>query len=144
MTAEELGALIDDMNKDTQAGRLKWRLEVATSEYLPPEKKPVVGADGKQWTVDECYVAYSCTFRKQDFIMITYENIEKSENAIRTTNMVYLPPIAMRVFRLDELSPYAVQTTGALMDKLHRLWNTLLRRSGENPEQVEIDAREIQ
>ena len=101
MTAENLCVTLEDMIKETSQEKLKWQVEFATSEYQKEEEKPVVEADGKTWMVDECYTAYSCNFRGADFCMITYENIEKSGEQTRTINLVFLPPVAMRLFALD-------------------------------------------
>lgn len=144
MTAENLSILLEDMRKETERKSLKWRLEVATSEYRSPKTKPTVEADGKTWTVDECFVSYNCTFRGNEFSMITYENIETAGNDVRTTNLVFLPPLAMRIFRLDELAPYAVETTESLTAHVHALWNTLLTRYKENSGGVAMDVREIE
>lgn len=144
MTAENLSVLLEDMRKDTEKNKLKWRLEVATSEYRNPADKPTVEADGETWMVDECFVAYSCTFRGNDFSMITYENIETAGAAVRTTNLVFLPPIAMRIFRLDELAPYAVETSALLAEQVHALWNTLLEQYRKDSGSVVMDVREIE
>ena len=144
MTAENLNVLLGDMQKETEKGKLKWRLEVATSEYRNPAEKPTVEADGETWMVDECYVAYSCVFRGNEFSMITYENIETAGEKTRSTNLVFLPPIAMRMFRLDELAPYAVETSAVLANRIHHLWETLLKMYEENRESVGMLVREIE
>lgn len=144
MTPENLSVMLEDMRKETEKKSLKWRLEVATSEYRDPQDKPTVEADGRTWIVDECFVAYSCTFRGNEFSMITYENIETAGSDVRTTNLVFLPPIAMRIFRLDELAPYAVETSEALAGHIHALWNTLLEKYKENSGSVAMDVREIE
>lgn len=144
MTADNLCVMIEDMLKETMNRKIKWRLEVATSEYLEQEKKPVVEADGKTWTVDECYVAYYCEFRGKEFSMITYENMEASGEEIRTTNLVFLPPIALRIFHLDELAPYALDTTAPLIQKIHRLWKMLLKMYQEDATSVVFDVREFE
>ena len=143
MTAENLCVNLEDMIKETTQKKLTWHVEFATSEYQKEEEKPVVEADGKTWTVDECYTAYSCNFRGADFCMITYENIEKSGEQTRTINLVFLPPVAMRLFALDELAPYAVETSAVLVDKIHRLFDLLLSLKREGSDQVILDAREI-
>ena len=138
MTAENLCVMLTDMLKETKQGHLKWRLETATSEYRDENEKPTVEADGKIWTVDECYVAYSCEFRSNEFSMITYENIEKSGEAVRSINMVFLPPLGVRI-----LSPYAVEASAALIDKVHALWDTLLGMYRDGSKNIAITAREI-
>lgn len=144
MKAESLIVLLGDMQKETEKGKVKWRLEVATSEYRERDKKPTVEADGATWVVDECFVAYSCEFRGNEFSMITYENIETAEAKVRSTNLVFMPPVAMRIFRLDELAPYAVETSAVLADRVHRLWETLLNQHKQKPESVVMNVREIE
>lgn len=143
MTADNLCVILEDMIKGTPNRKIKWRVEVATSEYQNQEDKPVVEADGTTWTVDECYVAYYCEFRGKEFSMITYENMECSGETVRTTNLIFLPPIAMRMFRLDELAPYALETTAPLVEKVHRLWTLLLKMYHADASSVAIDVREI-
>ncbi len=143
MTAENLCVLLNDMQKETEKQKIKWRLEMATSEYIEASKKPVIEADGKTWSVDECFTSYSCEFRGSDFCMISYENIERSGDEERTTNLVFIPPIAMRIFKLDELAPYALETSALLADKVHRLWETLLEFYREKKSCVDLDVREI-
>jgi hypothetical protein len=144
MTADNLCVIIEDMLKDTKSRKLKWRLEVATSEYQDKDKKPVVEADGKTWIVDECYVAYYCEFRGKEFSMITYENMESFGETVRTTNLIFLPPIAMRMFHLDELAPYALDATAPLIQKVHRLWEEILKMYQKDATSVGMDVREIE
>lgn len=143
MTAENLCVLLEDMKKETEKKKVKWRLEIATSEYQDKSSKPTVEADGRTWNVDECFVAYSCEFRGEDFCMISYENMEKCEDEVRSTNLVFLPPIAMRVFQLNELAPYALETSAVLADKVHQLWEMLLQYYREEQNFVTVDIREI-
>jgi hypothetical protein len=144
MTAEALNVMLTDMQKETEKGKLKWRLEVATSEYRDPAEKPTVEADGEIWTVDECYTAYNCEFRGEEFSMITYENIETAGEKTRSTNLVFLPPLAMRIFRLDELAPYAVETSAVLADRIHHLWETLLDMYSKDKNSVGMEVREME
>lgn len=144
MTPENLCVLLEDMRKETEAGKLKWNLEVATSEYRDASAKPTVEADGAVWTVDECYVSYACEFRGNEFSMVTYENIEIAGEKVRSTNMVYLPPIALRIFRLDELAPYAIETSAVLVDKVHRLWEVLLKQYSQKQNNVVMNVHEIE
>lgn len=144
MTADNLCVMLEDMLKETAAKKIKWRIEMATSEYRKQESKPVVKADEKDWTVDECYVAYSCEFRGNEFSMITYENMERSGELVRTTNLVFLPPVAMRIFRLDELAPYALETSAVLVEKVHRLWETLMNMYRADSGSVGLTVREIE
>ena len=144
MTTKNLSILLNDMRKDTQSGKAKWQVEMATSEYMPEEKKPTATADGRTWTVDECYVAYACEYRGEEFVMITYENIEKSGEEVRSTNLVFLPPVAMRMFNLDELAPYAVEAAPQLIEQVHALFTLLLEQYRANQAGVSFTVREIE
>lgn len=60
---EELYRELVEMTKLTKERKLHWSVEVMTTEVNPPEEKPVEKEDGISWTVDECYVSYTCTFK---------------------------------------------------------------------------------
>ena len=77
MTPEFLNSTLEHLYERTKEGKQHWNVEMKTSEYKEESEKPVVEADGKQWVVDECYTAYSCEEHGNEFVMITYENIEK-------------------------------------------------------------------
>ena len=72
ISPEALNAKLDDMLKDTKNKRLKWRLEIETSEYEPEDKKIIIKEGNKEWLMNECYTCFSCTFHGEDFVMITY------------------------------------------------------------------------
>ena len=93
-------------------------------------------ADGVSWTIDECYVSYYCKYKGQDFLMITYEMIKTAGDKVHTTNMIFLPPLGIRVFQLPMLLPYAVQASGVLANKIHNLWELLLAMKKADPESV--------
>ena len=76
MTPEFLNSTLEHLYERTKEGKQHWNVEMKTSEYKEKSEKPVVEADGKQWVVDECYTAYSCEEHGNEFVMITYENIE--------------------------------------------------------------------
>ncbi|MGN0342401.1 MAG: hypothetical protein ACI4DO_06365 [Roseburia sp.] len=142
MTTETLVNQLEQMRQETAKGGLKWNLEILTSEYKPQGEKTVVEADGKQWMVDEIYVDYHCVYHKEEFAMITYENVETSGEEVRSTNMVYLPPLGVRCFSMEQLAPYSVQTTSALIQAIHQLWTTILAARKQNPDQIVINANE--
>ena len=142
MMTENLVTRLEQMTQDTAKGHLKWDIEIRTSEYRPLAEKPVVEADGKQWMVDEIYVDYHCVYHKEEFAMITYENVETSGDEVRSTNMVYLPPLGVRCFNMDRLAPYAVQTSASCMQAVHQLWETILAVRKQNPQQIMINANE--
>ena len=138
MSPEALNAKLDDMLKDTKAGHLKWRLEIETSEYEDWDKKIVVKEDKKEWIMDECYVAFSCNYRGEDFVMITYEDIETCGDKTRSLNLVFLPPVSMRLFDVNALAPYSVSANAVLTAKIHTLWETLLALYKEDKTSVDI------
>lgn len=142
MTTENLINQIEQMRQDTAKGHLKWNLEIRTSEYKPQEDKPVVEADGQQWIVDEIYVDYHCVYHKEEFTLITYENVETAGEEVRSTNLIYLPPLGVRRFDLDYLAPYAVPATPGCIQAVHQLWETILEMRKQNPAQIEINANE--
>ena len=108
-----------------------------TSEYKEESEKPVVEADGKQWVVDECYTAYSCEEHGNEFVMITYENIETCGEEVRSTNMVFLPDPNVRYFDLNRLAQYAILPSQKLMETIHQLFTLLLSLRKEESAQVE-------
>ena len=68
---EDLLKNLVEMVKETKMKKLKWKLDVSTTEYNERSQKPIVQEDGKVWTVDECYVAYYCERQGKEFLMIT-------------------------------------------------------------------------
>lgn len=108
MTPEFLNSTLEHLYERTKEGKQHWNVEMKTSEYKEESEKPVVEADGKQWVVDECYTAYSCEEHGNEFVMITYENIETCGEEVRSTNMVFLPDPNVRYFDLDRLAQYAI------------------------------------
>lgn len=142
MTAEKLANMLEHMYEETKEGRIHWQLEVMTSEFKDASDKPVVEADGQLWTVDECYADYHCTYQNIEFSVITYENIETAGEQVRSTNMVFLPPLSVRRFDLDYLAPYAVEATAPLVAVIRKLWELLLVQKREHPELVEVKANE--
>ena len=68
--------------------------------------------------------------------MITYEMIKTAGDKVHTTNMIFLPPLGIRVFQLPMLLPYAVQASGVLANQIHNLWELLLAMIKAAPESV--------
>ena len=95
MKPEELVQALMKMYKETQEGKLKWKLVVQTTEGN--EEKYTVQEDGQEWTVDECYVSYDCEYRGEEFCMISYEMIKNSGAQVRTMNYIFLPPLGVRI-----------------------------------------------
>lgn len=138
MTPEALNAKLDDMIKDTKTKHLKWRLELETSEYETPDKKIKVNEEKKEWVMDECYVCFSCTFHGADFVLITYEDIETCEDKTRSMNLIFLPPVGMRLFDVNALAPYSIAASAALTAKIHTLWDLLLAMYKEDNTSVDL------
>ena len=123
---EELSHLLNEMYKETKEGKVRWSIQVQTTEHNDPATKPVEVEDGISWTVDECYVAYVCKHKGQDFCMITYELIKTAGDKVQTTNLVFMPPMGVRAFHLQTLLPYTIQASNVLTNQIHNLWELLL------------------
>ncbi len=137
MTPEFLNSTLEHLYERTKEGKQHWNVEMKTSEYKEESEKPVVEADGKQWVVDECYTAYSCEEHGNEFVMITYENIETCGEEVRSTNMVFLPDPNVRYFDLDRLAQDAILPSQKLMETIHQLFTLLLSLQKEESAQVE-------
>ena len=137
---EELLRDLREMIKETQSGRLHWEIQYQTTEYNSEEKKPVVEEEGTVWTVDECYVSYHCEYKRKEFLMISYEMLHSAKNKSRTTNLIFLPPLGIRVFDINALLPYAVEASQMLVYEVHMLWLAILEEYKKNPEMVALDA----
>ena len=135
----ELVKQLTDMVKDTKMGRLKWEVICQTTEYNEEASKPQVEEDGVLWTVDECYVSYYCEYKGEEFLMITYEMLHTAGKEIKSTNMVFLPPLGIRYFDVNTLLPYAVETTNMLTYQVQNLWKMLLDMYKANPDSVKLD-----
>jgi hypothetical protein len=133
---EELYHELVDMTKATKEGKIYWKVEVQTTEANPPELKPVEKEDGILWTVDECYVSFYCKYKGKEFLMITYEMIKTAGERTHTTNLIFLPPMSIRVCNLHMLMPYAVQGSTVLANQIKTLWEMLLAMYKANPESV--------
>lgn len=142
MKKEELLKVLTDMTKDTKAGKIAWEVICQTTEYNAPESKPVIEEDGTMWTVDECYVSYHCEYKGKEFLMITYEMLHTNANAVKTTNLVFLPPLGIRYFDINTLLPYAVEANNMLTYQIKTLWETLLAMYKANPASVKLDVSE--
>ena len=128
--------------KATKSGSLKWNVRVQTTEYNAPEKKPVVMEDGIPWTVDECYVSFYCEYAGKEFLLITYEMIHTNEDRQKTTNLIFMPPLGIRLFDLDTLMPYALKNDQMLSYQVHMLYLSILEAKKQRPDQIDLDADE--
>ena len=136
---EELVKQLTDMVKDTKAGKVHWYVICQTTEYNDAATKPTVEEDGLQWTVDECYVSYVCNYKGQDFCMITYEMLKTAGDKVQTTNLIFLPPMGIRVFHLQNLLPYAIPASNVLANQIHNLWELLLIQYKADKSSVYLD-----
>ena len=109
---EELSHMLTEMYNDTKDGKIRWNLSVQTTENNEVSEKPVEVEDGVSWTIDECYVSYYCKYKGQDFLMITYEMIKTAGDKVHTTNMIFLPPLGIRVFHAAAVCGSGVRCAG--------------------------------
>lgn len=123
---EELGRELAELMEATKAGKVRWSLEVQTTEANEPSQKPKEIEDGVEWVIDECYVSYYCSYKGKEFCMITYEMLRTAGNQTASTNMVFCPPLGIRVFDLGVLLPYSVQAQAVLLNQIHQLWVLLM------------------
>lgn len=139
---DELLKQLMDMTKETKAGKLRWDVKCQTTEYNDAESKPQVTEDDIVWSVDECYVSYHCEYKGKEFLMITYEMLHTAGDKVKTTNLVFLPPLGIRYFDIHTLLPYAVENSNMLSYQVQTLWNLLLDMYKANPESVDLDVSE--
>lgn len=136
MKPEELLQTLAKMVKETEEGKLKWRLAVQTTEGN--EQKYTVEEAGEVQIVDECYVSYDCMFQGKEFCMITYEMIRTVKEKVRTVNYVFLPPRGIRLFSLHTLLEYSVKADAVLISQIHTLWEALMKLVKQKSSQVEF------
>lgn len=136
MKPEELTQMLTRMRKDTQDGKLHWKLEVQTTEGN--EEKYTVEEEDSVWSVDECYTSFLCNYKGSEFCMITYEMIKKTGEEMRTVNYVFLPPLGVRLFSLHTLLPHSIEVNSVLISHIHALWESLMELAREGSSQVEL------
>ena len=139
---DELLKQLMDMTKDTKAGKVRWDIKCQTTEYNDVASKPQVMEDDILWTVDECYVSFYCEYKGKEFLMITYEMIHTAKNQVKTTNLVFLPPLGVRYFDIHTLLPYSVEASQMLTYQVHNLWMMLMDMYKANPNSVSLDVSE--
>ena len=88
--------------RETKEGRIRWSVEVMTTEANPAEEKPVEHEDGLDWTIDECYVSYYCKYKGKDFCLITYEMLKTARRELRKRR---------RPVRQSKIKQYGIFTT---------------------------------
>ena len=140
MNARQLANSLDEMMKDTKRGHLSWSMQIETTDDLDASLKEKLEQDDVEWLVDECFVSYSCTWKGQDFCMISYEHVLTHENQTRMTCLIFLPPLGMRFFDVAELAPYAIESDAYLTSKVHMLWEQLMQqyRSGTGKVKIQV------
>ena len=133
MNEKQLANMLDDMMKDTKRGNLNWKMQIEATDDLDDDLKERFKKDGIEWVVDECFVEYTCTWRGNDFCMISYEHVLSLEDQTRMTCLIFLPPMGMRYFDVTELATYAVNADAYLSSKVHILWETLMELFRTDP-----------
>lgn len=141
MKKEELSRRIAELLAETKAGRVRWNVEVQTTEANEASEKPIEVESGVEWTIDECYVSYYCKHRNKDFCMITYELIKTAGDKVTSSNMVFVPPLGIRLFDLRTLLPHSVETSPVLLDQIHQLWVLLLDMYKVDKSSLYLDVR---
>lgn len=141
MRQEELSRRISELITETKAGKLRWRVEVQTTEANDITEKPKEVENGVEWTIDECYVSYYCKCRDKEFCMITYELIKTAGDRVASSNMVFLPPLGVRYFDLRTLLPHSVETSAVLLEHIHQLWVMLLDMYKVDKGSIYLDVR---
>ena len=138
MNARQLANSLDEMMKDTKRGHLNWSMQVETTDDLDASLKETFEQDGVTWLVDECFVEYACTWRGQDFCMISYEHVLTHEDQTRMTCLIFLPPLGMRFFDVAELAPYAIEADAYVSNKVHLLFEMLLSLYRTDPSRCRL------
>ncbi len=136
MKPEALSQTLTKMQKETEEGKLNWRMEVQTTEG--GEEKYTVDEDGESWTVDECYVSYRCHYNGKDFCMITYEMIKTLGAQIRTVNYIFLPPPGICLFSLHTLLKHSIEANSILISQVRSLWELLIKLVKQESAQVDF------
>lgn len=139
---EELLKQLMEMTKDTKNGKIRWNIKCQTTEFNDSDKKIVIKDNGVEWTTDECYVSYYCEYKGKEFLMITYEMILTAGTQVKTTNLVFLPPLGIRFFDINTLLPYSVEASNMLCYQIKSLWELLLEMKKNNPESIDFDVEE--
>lgn len=141
MKQDELTRRIAELLIETKAGKVRWNVEVQTTEANEASEKPIEVENGVEWTLDECYVSYYCKHRGKDFCMITYELIKTAGDKVTSSNMVFIPPLGVRLFDLRTLLPHSVETSPVLLDQIHQLWVLLLDMYKVDKSSLYLDVR---
>ncbi len=126
MTTNNLSRQLEDMIKETGKNHLSWNMVIESTDDLDESIKEKLEDDGITWTVDECFVEYSCQWKGKDFCLISYEHVLSHEDKTRMNALVFLPPLGMRYFDINTLAPYAIKVDSVLANRVHILFETLM------------------
>lgn len=142
---EHLVKKLTDMIQKTQEGKMQWDIQCQTTEYNDFDKKPVEQENGENWTVDECFVSYHCTYQEEEFLLISYEQIYTCGEKKKSCNLIFLPPLGVRFFDVDVLAEYAVEADQMLIYQVHMLWLSVVEQYKKDPQSVrlEVTPREL-
>lgn len=141
MKQEQLCHKLAELMGATKEGKVRWNVEVQTTEANDSSDKPVELENGVEWTVDECYVSYYCKYHDAEFCMITYELIKTAGEKVISSNMVFLPPLGVRYFDLRTLLPHSIETSAVLLEQIHQLWVLLLDMYKVDKGSIYLDVR---
>lgn len=141
MKQAELCKKISELIEETKAGKLRWNVEVQTTEANDTADKPKEVENGIEWTVDECYISYYCKYREKEFCMITYELIKTAGEKVTSSNMVFMPPLGVRYFDIRTLLSYSVETSAVLINQIHQLWVLLMDMYKADKESIYLEVR---
>ncbi len=136
---------LQELIKATEADFVDWDIKVSTSEYNDVTEKPVKEIDGKNYTIDECFVSYYTNYKGNEFLLITYEQIYSNQDNQLSTNLVFTPPLGNRFFDLTTLGPYAIECDKILTFYIHNLWNLLIEKKKASSEKImmTVDRRSV-
>lgn len=142
-TSDKLLQQLQELTKETVAGKVNWEILCSTTEYNDEKEKQTKEIDGKTVTIDECFVSYFTRYFGNDFLMITYEQIENVGEEKQSLNLVFMPPLGIRYFDINALAPYAVEADQVLTYHIHQLWLNILERKKNGGEEIalEVEAR---
>lgn len=135
-----LNKKLSDLMKATSQGKIKWEVNVSTTEYN--DKKQIITENNEEWTVDEIYVSYKCEYQGEEFLLISYEMIHSCGDKKQSTNLIFLPPLGIRYFDLATLLPYTVEADNMLTYEVHSLWVMLLDMFKQKNDLVKLDIDE--
>ncbi|MCR5388354.1 MAG: hypothetical protein K6E56_03815 [Lachnospiraceae bacterium] len=126
MTTNNLSRQLEEMIKETGKNRLSWNMVIESTDDLDESIKEKLKDGDITWTVDECFVEYSCQWKGKDFCLISYEHVLSFEDKTRMDALVFLPPLGMRFFDINTLAPYAIKVDSVLANRVHILFETLM------------------